>query len=293
MSLNEILSLLISAILLAGLYATMSYGLAVIYGVMKIVNLSHAGFMMLGAYCAFVLITGLKINPFVAPFFVVPLFFAAGMGVQRFFVRRVMKAPMITSLLLLFGVWLIIQNIAYIVFSGNTQNITTPYTLKTFSLGSLHISVNRLLVFTVGVVTLVVLQQFMSRTMLGKAIRATSSDADAAALVGVNTDRVQMVAFGIGIALAGLAGALMGLIFSFDPDFGRSHLLKSFSIVVLGGLESFIGVAAGSLVLALLESFSVLLGVPNAMQDFVSFVLLVVVLVIMPNGLMGLLKHNR
>src|SRR5712692_9154589 len=220
MSPTDLLSLLISAILLAGLYATMSYGLALIYGVMKIVNVSHAGFMMLGAYAAFMLIHpdyGIKLNPFIAPFIVVPVFFVIGMLLERLIVRHVMNAPMITSLLLLFGVWLIIQNLAYIVFTGDTRTITTPYTLQTIRLGDLRISVNRLLVFAVGVVTLVGLQQFMSRTFTGKAIRATATDADAAALVGVNTQRVRMIAFGMGIALAALAGALMSLLLAFDP----------------------------------------------------------------------------
>ncbi len=292
MSPTDFLSLLISAILLAGLYATMSYGLGLIYGVMKIVNVSHAGFMMLGAYGAFILITGLQINPLVAPFIVVPIFFVIGMVLQRYVVNRVVNAPMITSLLLLFGVWLIIQNVAYIVFTGDTRTITTPYTLQTIRLGDLRISVNRLLVFAVGVVVLVGLQQFMGRTFIGKAIRATATDADAAALVGVNTQRVRMIAFGMGIALAALAGALMSLLLAFDPDFGKSHQLKSFTIVVLGGLESFLGVALGSVVLALIESFSIPLGVPPAMQDFVSFALLVLVLVVMPGGLIGLLKRR-
>lgn len=292
MPLSDLLSLLVSAILLAGLYATMSYGLALIYGVMKIVNISHAGFMMLGAYASFLLITGLQINPFIAPFVVVPVFFALGALLQRALVRHVMNAPMITSLLLLFGVWLIIQNIGYIFFTGDTRTITTAFTLQTIRLGDLRISVNRLLVFAVGVAVLVGLQQFMERTYMGKAIRATSTDAAASALVGVNTQRVRMIAFGLGIALAGLAGALMSLLFAFDPGFGGSHQLKSFTIVVLGGLESFVGAAIGSLVLALIETYSIPLGVPPAMQDFVSFVLLVVALIVMPGGLIGLFKRR-
>jgi len=291
----EILSLLISAILLAGLYATMSYGLALIYGVMKIVNLSHAGFMMLGAYAAFVLISpvyGLEINPFIPPLIIVPAFFFVGMGLQRFIVRRVVGQPMITSLLLLFGLWLIIQNIAYVLFTADTRTITIPWLLQPIRFDELRISTNRTVVFAIGAITLLLLQLFMSRTMLGKAIRATATDPAAAALVGVDTERVQMISFGLGIALAGLAGALMSLVYSFDPDWGRSHLLKSFSIVVLGGLESFVGVALGSIVLALVETFSVPLGVPIALQDLMSFALLVIVLVVMPGGIMGLLQRR-
>jgi branched-chain amino acid transport system permease protein len=199
---------------------------------------------------------------------------------------------MITSLLLLFGLWLIIQNIAYVVFTADTRTLTIPWLLQPIRFGELRISTSRTVVFALGALTLLLLQLFMSRTMLGKAIRATATDPDAAALVGVNTARVQMISFGLGIALAGLAGALMSLVYSFDPDWGRSHLLKSFSIVVLGGLESFVGVALGSIVLSLVETFSVPIGVPIALQDLMSFALLVIVLVVMPGGIMGLLQRR-
>ncbi len=280
-------ALLASAVLLAGLYATMSFGLALIYGVMKIVNLAHAGVMMWAAYAAYVLVVNLGVNPFLAPILVVPMFFFFGMLLQRYIVRRVMYAPSISSLLLLFGIWLIMQNIAYLVFSGDTRAITTQYTLLTVHVAGISLSVNRLVVFGVGVLSLIGLQQFLERTYMGKAIRATAQDGDASKLVGINTDRIMEIAFGLGIALASLAGSLMALIFAFDPDFGRSHLLKAFCIVVLGGLESVIGVAFGSIVLALAEALSIIWIMP-ALQDFISFALLVAVLVVMPNGLMGL-----
>lgn len=285
-------ALLVGATLLAGLYATMSYGLALIYGVMKIVNLAHAGVIMWGAYAAFVFIVQCGINPFLAPLLIVPLFFVFGMLLQRYIVRRVMYAPSISSLLLLFGLWLIMQNIAYLLFSGDTRAITTGYTLLTFEVLGISISVNRLVVFLVGLLALFALQQFLGHTYMGKAIRATAQDGDASKLVGINTDRVMEIAFGLGTALASLAGSLMALIFAFDPDFGRSHLLKGFCIVVLGGLESIVGVALGSLVLAIAEALSVLWIMP-AMQDFVSFAILVIVLVAMPGGMSGLLSKLR
>ena len=285
-------ALLVSATLLAGLYATMSYGLALIYGVMKIVNLAHAGVMMWGAYLAFLFITAMGINPFLAPLLTVPVFFFLGILMQRYIVRRVMSAPPISSLLLLFGVWLIMQNISYLLFSGDTRAITTKYTLSTFLVGGISISLNRLVVFCVGILALVSLRHFLGHTYMGKAIRATAQDGDASRLVGIDTARVMEVAFGIGTALAGLAGSLMALIFAFDPDFGRSHLLKGFCIVVLGGLESVVGVALGSLVLAIAEALSVFWIMP-AMQDFVSFALLVTVLVVMPGGMLGFLQKFK
>lgn len=288
----DIPALLVGAVLLAGLYATMSFGLALIYGVMKIVNLAHAGVMMWGAYATFVFVVNWGGNPFLAPLLIVPLFFLLGIFMQRFIVRRVMYAPPIASLLLLFGVWLIMQNIAYLVFSGDTRAITTTYTLMTFQVAGIAISFNRLIVFCVGILALFLLQQFLNHTYMGKAIRATSQDGEASKLVGINTERVMEIAFGLGIALASLAGSLMALIFAFDPDFGRSHLLKSFCIVVLGGLGSFVGVALGSLVLAISEALSVLWIMP-AMQDFVSFALLVIVLIVMPGGMLGLLEKFK
>ena len=288
----DIPALLVGAVLLSGLYATMSYGLALIYGVMKIVNLAHAGFMMWGAYVTFVLIVQLGLSPFLAPFFIVPAFFFVGLFTQRYIVSRVMNAPPISSLLLLFGIWLIMQNISYLVFSGDTRAITTKYTLMTYQIMGISISLNRLIVFVVGILALLVLRQFLGHTYIGKAIRATAQDGEAGKLVGINTDRVMEIAFGIGTALAGLAGSLMALIFAFDPDFGRPHLLKSFCIVVLGGLESVVGVALGSLVLAVAEALSVIWIMP-AMQDFVSFALLVIVLIVMPGGMVGLLAKLK
>jgi branched-chain amino acid transport system permease protein len=282
--------LIVSAILLAGLYATMSYGLALIYGVMKIVNLAHAGVMMWAAYVAFILIVHLGANPFLVPILIVPVFFVFGVLLQRYVVQRVMGAPPISSLLLLFGVWLIMQNISYLVFSGDTKAITTKYTLMTFQVSGISISINRMVVFIVGVLALVALRQFLGHTYMGKAIRATAQDKEASKLAGINTERVMETAFGIGTALASLAGSLMALIFAFDPDFGRSHLLKGFCIVVLGGLESMIGVALGALVLALAEALSVLWLMP-ALQDFVSFALLVIVLIVMPGGMKELVDR--
>ncbi len=292
MTLTDYASLVSNAVLLAGLYATMSYGLALIYGVMKIINLAHAGVMMLGAYMTFWLFTTFKLNPFLAPIFVVPTFFLFGMLMQRVLIRRIAGAPPIASLLLLFGVWLIMQNLAYLIFSGDTRSIPPQFTnLPPINAAGIIISANRLFIFIVGIVALVALQLVLMRTNVGRAIRALAADPEAALLVGINTHRISMIAFGLGIALASLAGSLMSLIFTFDPDFGRSHLLKSFCIVVLGGLESFVGVAIGSLVLALAEAFSVL-WLKAALQDFVSFGLLVIVLIVMPNGLMGLVKRK-
>jgi len=287
----DLLTITISAVLTAGVYATMSYGLALIYGVMKIINLAHAGLIMFGAYVTFWLFTRFGLNPLLAPLMVVPLFFLVGMALQGSLVQRVMRAPPISSLLLLFGVWLILQNIAYLIWTGDTRSIFTPYTYAAVRVGGVSISVIRSIVFLVALLSLLFLHQFLTRTYVGKAIRAIAQDSEATKLVGINVGRISMIAFGLGAALAALAGSLMSLLYAFTPEFGRTHLLKSFCIIVLGGLESFVGVAMGALLLALAEAWSVLVMKP-ALQDLISFVLLVVVLVVMPGGLAGLLRRQ-
>jgi branched-chain amino acid transport system permease protein len=270
----------------------MSYGLALIYGVLKIINLANAGFLMLGAYVTWWLFTAYHVDPLLAPLAIIPVFFLIGVGLERTLVRRVLGAEPIISLLLLFGVWLVLQNLAYVIWTGDTRSIENPFIESTVRLGALQLSIPRLYVFAMGILTLIALQLFLTRTYLGRAIRATAQDRDAARLVGVDVDRVMGIAFGIGIALAGFGGSLLSLLFSFTPDFGRVLSLKSFCIVVLGGLDSIVGVAFGSVALAIAEAFGVRY-MPASMQDLISFVVLVVVLVALPKGIVGTLRSLR
>jgi branched-chain amino acid transport system permease protein len=292
-----VLNVLIDSLLAAGLYATMAYGLAVIYGVMRIINLAHAGIMMLGAYATFTLFTRFSLDPFLSSLVVVPVFFAGGVLLYQTVVRRLPRSgstPSMESLLLLFGVWLVLQNFAYVVWSGDTQSILTSYTLKSVSLLGVRVGVPALLVFGMSGLSLLVLEFVLHRTYLGKAIRAVTQNRDAALLSGVDADRISAVAFGIGTAFAGLAGTLLSTLYAFTPDFGRSFLLKAFCIIVLGGLESVTGVAAGALVLALLENGTAAWStVPTSLQDALSFTLLVLTLVVLPQGLPGLARFVR
>jgi branched-chain amino acid transport system permease protein len=294
---QETVGVLVNSFLAAGLYATMAYGLAVIYGVMRIINLAHAGIMMLGAYTTFTLFTRFSIDPFLSIVLVVPLFFAGGVVLYRTVVHRLPRSgstPSMQSLLLLFGVWLVLQNLAYVLWSGDTQSILTPYTLRSVSLFGVRVGVPALAVFGMSTISLLVLEFVLHRTYLGKAIRAVTQNRDAALLSGVDADRISAVAFGIGTAFAGLAGTLLSTLFAFTPDFGRSFLLKAFCIIVLGGLESVTGVAAGAFVLALLENgTAAFTSLPTSLQDALSFTLLVVTLVVLPQGLPGLSRLVR
>ncbi len=289
---QDIAGVLVNSVISAALYATMAYGLAVIYGVMRIINLAHAGLMMLGAYATLSLFTRFSLDPFLSLLVVAPLFFVFGVILYRLVVHRLPRSgatPSMESLLLLFGVWLVLQNLAYLVWTGDTQSILTAYTMKSVAVLGVRVGVPSLFVFAGSVLSLVFLNVVLKATYLGKAIRAVTQNRDASLLAGVDADRISAIAFGLGTAFAGVAGGMLSTLYAFTPDFGRSFLLKAFCIIVLGGMESVTGVAAGALVLALLENgLAVWTTIPTSFQDAVSFTLLFVALVAFPQGLPGL-----
>jgi branched-chain amino acid transport system permease protein len=291
---ERLASVLLSSVLAAGLYAIMAYGLAVIYGVMRIINLAHAGLMMLAAYVTFSLNAQFGLDPFLSLLVVAPLFFGIGIFLDWTLIRRLPRGesgPSMQSLLLLFGLWLVLQNLAYLIWGGDTQSILTSYTMSSVPLLGERYGVPLLLVFAVSLVSLVGLNIVLRSSFLGKAIRAVTQNRDAALLSGVNANRISAVAFGLGTAFAAIAGAMLSTLYAFTPDFGRSFLLKAFCIIVLGGMESFTGVAIGALVLALIENFvAAYTSIPTSFQDAISFSLLVVVLVAAPSGLPTLFR---
>jgi len=284
----SITDLVVASVLLAGLYATMAYGLGLIYGVLRVVNLNHGGVIMAGAYVGLVMHEKLGVDPYLSIPVVLVVSFALGIAIYVGLVRHLPRgaAGGVQSLLLLFGVWLVLQNAAYLLFTGNDQTIRTEYSTRSIPAFGLFLSVNRLVVFVIAVLTMVVLHLFLTRTFTGKAIRAVAQNPDSCTLVGIDVERIYSLTFGIGTALAGLAGVLGASLFSFNPTYGSGDLLKSFVIVVLGGLGSVMGTAAAALILALVEVFAILV-LPAYLTGAVGFVLLVLVLVLRPGGLFG------
>jgi branched-chain amino acid transport system permease protein len=293
MSFTDYLDPLVQAILLAGIYAAMSIGMTIIYGVMKIVNLAHAGFMMVGAYFVYELYERFQLDPIWGAAITLPVFFLFGMGAYLLLVQWSPKSdqPTLSSLLLMFGVWLVLQNVVYLIWKNEDRSILTPRTFSVIQLGPVTIPVIRLIVFVAAIISIAVLQVVLRRSWFGRSVRAIIQNPYAAQIVGVDERRTAMLSFGIGTAFAGFAGGLLAMLFSFSPDFGRPFLLRSFVIIVLGGLESFSGVAVGAVILALLETFSILF-VPASYQPAISYALLVVVLLVLPKGVAGLLEKK-
>ncbi len=290
----DLLNLLIAALLLAGLYAAMSVGMTIIYGVMKIVNLAHAGFMMLGAYFVFELHERLGMDPLIGVLFAFPVFFLGGMLVYWLLVRWIPMSdqPTLASLLLMFGLWLVLQNIGYLVWGNSDRAILTARTFRTVHLGPILIPYIRLVVFAAAASSLAALELALHKTWFGMSVRALMQNRQAGRIVGIHVERTARRTFGVGIAFAGAAGGLLAMLYSFSPDFGRPFLLRSFVIIVLGGLESFSGVAVGALILALVENLSILV-LPAGYQPAIAFGLLVLALVVLPGGVATLFQKRQ
>ncbi|HSR99982.1 MAG TPA: branched-chain amino acid ABC transporter permease [Kofleriaceae bacterium] len=285
---SRLLDMIVSAVLLAGLYATMAYGLGLIYGVLRVVNLAHGGVIMAGAYMGWCLHEGFGIDPYLSIPLVMAACFVLGVGMYQGLVRWLPRgaAGGPASLLLLFGVWLVLRNVAYVLFSGNDQVIHMAYASRSINVLGAHVALNRLVVLAIALLIAVSLHVLLRRTMTGRAIRAVAQNADSCTLVGIDVNRIYTLTFGIGAALAGVAGVLLATIFSFNPTSGSSELLKSFVVVVLGGLGSVYGVGLAALIVATVEVFAILI-IPSYLTTAVGFVLLVLVLVLRPGGLFG------
>src|SRR5262249_19356931 len=232
------IDLAFAAVLLAGLYATMAYGLGLIYGVLRVVNLAHAGFIMAGAYTGWVLHERWDMDPYLTIPVVLIVSFLLGVGLYKGLVRHLPRgvagAP--ASLLLLFGVWLVLRNIAYLLFTGDDRTIRTAYSTRPVPVLGSYLSVSRLAVLGVAILVPFFLHVLLRRTHVGKAIRAVAQNPDSCTLVGIDVERIYTFTFGIGTALAGLAGLLSATVFSFNPAYGSGELLKSFFGAVLARL---------------------------------------------------------
>ena len=277
---------LINGVLLGGLYAVMALGLALVWGVLNIVNLAHGAFIMLGAYLAWHLYTYLGIDPFLGLPVTAIVMFGVGYALQRGLLNLVVRAPMFNTLLITFGLEVVLTYLAQLAFSADFRAINPPYAGNSIALGPLVVPLARLMAFGVAVVLTVGVWVFLLRTKLGRAIRATAQNLVAARLYGVEPRHLYAVTFGIGIGLAGAAGSLYGTVSQINPYIGATLTAKCFAISIIGGLDNPLGVLVGGLVLGIIESLTVLY-VGATFGDVASFGILVLVLIVRPSGLLG------
>jgi len=286
MDLAILSQVIVNGILTGGLYALIAVGLTLIFGVMRVINFVHGETLMLGSYLTYFLFTLLGIDPFISLPLAIFALFVLGVAIQHFFINPVLDMPHLNQILLTFGLVLIIQNLALILWSGNYISMTTRYSAISLKFGPLSVGLTRFLGLVIAIFLTILLTVVLKRTEWGKSVRAVTQDREAAMLMGIDVNRVNMVAFGVGSAMGGAAGVVTSMIMYVFPLVGMIFVLKAFAIVVLGGFGSIGGAVLGSLILGLTESI-VTNYVPNGSgwAEGVSFVVMILILVIRPKGL--------
>lgn len=278
--------ILVNGILLGGLYAVMAQGLALVWGVLNIVNLAHGAFIMLGAYASWYLYTDLGVDPFLGLPVTAAALFAVGYLLQRGLLNLIVRAPMFNTLLITFGLEVVLTYLAQLAFSADFRTINPPYAGDSYVLGPVTLPMARLAAFGVALALTFGMWLFLLHSRLGRAIRATAQNLVAARLYGVEPRHLYAVTFGLGLALAGAAGGLYGTVSQINPYIGATLTAKCFAISIIGGLDNPLGVMVGGLFLGIVESLTTLYVGPT-FADVASFGILVLVLFLRPSGLLG------
>ena len=275
-----------NGILLGGLYACMAMGFSLIWGVMNIINLAHGSMIIIGAYVTYSLHSRFGIDPVLTIPVSAGVLFVFGYVLQRHVINFLMIKSIFLTLILTFGLDMVLINFNIVLFSADIRSITTWYSGLSLEIGGVRLPYTRMLVFTVALALTFALHAFLKWSRTGRAIRATAQDTRAAHVMGLDTSAVYAVTFALGAAMAGATGSLISIVYAFSPVVGASFTLKSFAIVILGGLGNVFGVIIAGVFLGVTENLISAFGNPGY-SDAVSFGLLVLVLVFRPKGILG------
>jgi branched-chain amino acid transport system permease protein len=280
----DLIQVIVSGLLLGGVYALFAAGLNMIFGVLRVINLAHGELMMLGAYVTYWLVAETDINPLLTlPISAVSIFLAGAM-IERSLVERVIGQPLLSSLLLTFGLSTLLMGTALSLWTANFRSV--PYLTGSIEVFGLDLSKTRLVAFAIALGVTGATFAFLRYSTFGKAIRATAQHAEVAQVCGIDIRRVRLVTFGLGSAMAGVAGSLVAMIFTVSPEMGRMFIGRAFAIVVLGGLGSFAGAFLGALILGVAETVAAYY-TDTQLAEGVAYAVLVLVLLVRPSGLFG------
>jgi branched-chain amino acid transport system permease protein len=280
---------IVSGILTGSLYAMIGVGLTVIFGVMRIINMAHGDMVMLGMYGSFLALTYLKIDPFLSIIIWIPIAFLIGVFIYRFLLKNIVPAGELNTLLYTAGLSLFIANLVLLTVTGDYRTIKLKYAIMPLRPFGIAVPIPLAIAFGMAILITIALYWFLVRTDTGRAIRATSQEPEAAALMGVNVDRMAIITFALGTALACGAGILLAPSLYLYPTVGEILVAKCFVIVVLGGLGSVPGAIAGGLLLGVAESLGAVY-VSVAYKDAIGLVMFLLVLLFRPSGLFGVGK---
>jgi len=302
-SIAEFFQHLMNGLTLGGIYALIALGYTMVYGILKFINFAHGDILMVGSYIGLFVynfIRGEVMGPWtIAAFFIAMiagmLFSAAlGMTIERIAYKPLRRATRLAPLLSAIGVSFILSNMAAWLWGTKSRKLDYPFNNDPFHVGEVSITPHQVLILVVVVLMMVSLKLFVDKTRIGKAMRATSLDQDTAKLMGIRVDRVISITFAIGSALAATAGILIALEIKVYPSMGTMTGLKAFVAAVVGGIGNISGAMVGGILLGLLETFGVaILGIPYGMRDTIAFVVLIIILLIKPEGILGKAEKEK
>jgi branched-chain amino acid transport system permease protein len=281
-----IIQVLVSGLLIGGVYALISVGLNLIFGVVRIINFAHGEVLMLAMYAAFWLNRLFGMDPYLSALLVLPALFLFGVLLQRVIVQPIQEASANMQIFATVALSLILQNLALIFWKGDFRTVQTSYAMSTLEVMNIIISVPRLIAFLVALASILLLYGFLKHTFLGKALRAIVEDNTVARLMGIKVDRLYLLAFGLGAAFTALGGILLIPFSSVYPMVGGPFTLIAFIVVVLGGLGSMSGTFLGGLFIGVVESFGGTYVSP-ALKEAIYFGIFILVLLVRPQGLFG------
>lgn len=286
MSASLLAQVLANGLLLGGLYAAVAAGFSLVWGVLNVVNMLHGSAIVLGSYAAWFASARFGINPFVSAIAVGPAVGLLGWAVQRFLIQRVVTAPVLITLVLTFALDLILNNAMINLFSADYRKIASVSGMAPLTFGPIGLPVDRLLAAIAGVAVTLAVHAYLNNSRLGRAIVAVRMDRETSMLMGVKVEQIYAVTFGLGLALAGIAGCLMAAVFPISPLNSSGYLGVAFVACVLGGLGSIVGAIVGGIVLGIVESFGAIFVGPEYSVT-VAAVLLIAMLLLRPQGLLG------
>jgi len=276
----------INGILMGGIYTLVASGLTLIYGVLHIINFAHGSLLMVAMFGVFYLVTKLGMDPYLSLIVTMPTMFVLGYVMYRYLIGKLSYGKDENILLITLGLSIVIENLALMFFSGDSRTISMSYSDKMFEVGPLLVGLPKVISFVAAMIMCGILGLFMSRTDTGRAIRAVAKERMGARLVGIDVDKVFAISFGLGMATLGAAASLLMPIFYVSPTTGHVFVMVAFTVVVLGGMGSFLGAVVGGLIVGLTESFGGLYLGESLGQIGISLIF-ILILLFRPSGLFG------
>ena len=271
---------------MGGIYALISIGLTLIFGVLEIVNFAHGEFLMLSMYASYWLFQFYGVDPYLSILIILPTFFLIGLVVQRVTIQPILNAPPLNQVFMTVGLSMVIQNVALFVWKADYRTVKTAYSSLNLKTSGLIINFPRLVAFILAMGIIAALLIYLKKTYTGKAIRALAQERRAAMLMGINVYRTYQIAFGIGIACVGAAGAMLIPVYFVFPGVGALFVLIAFVVVILGGYNSLIGSLIGGLIIGVVEAFSGFFISPH-LKEAIYFIIFILILLFRPAGLFG------